>query len=216
MVVTFLNRSLAAAAVEVDVPIEVGTTAPSEYAPPNWTTISARTPEMNKTTSADPILEAFETYYDGLLRYVEQRIGNAADAADIVQETYVHVRATEREAVIANPRAFVYRVASNLSIDYLRRRAYRDQFVAADESMDEVASSDPSLERQLAGRERLDALVAAVNELPGRCREVFILRKLHHLDLNEIEKRLQISQQMIRRHLRKALLHCAARLGELE
>ncbi len=106
------NSSLVAATAEGDAPIEMGTADPSEYAPTNWAIISARMPEMPRKMPADPVLEAFEASYDGLLRHVEQRIGNAADAADIVQETYVHVRATERDAVISNPRAFVYRVAS--------------------------------------------------------------------------------------------------------
>jgi RNA polymerase sigma factor (sigma-70 family) len=213
--VVFFN-SLVVTTAERESPVVTGTAGPEAVAPAQCGSISARSPNVPQRMSADPVLEAFAACYDELLRHVEQRVGNAADAADIVQETYVHMRATERSAVIANPRAFVYRVAANLAIDYLRRRAYRGQFVSAGEPMEEVASSEPSLDRQLAGRERLSALLAAVNELPPRCREVFILSKLHHLDSSEIEQRLNISQTMIRRHLRKALLHCAARLGELE
>jgi RNA polymerase sigma-70 factor (ECF subfamily) len=216
MAVALFEPQLIAAAAKVDACVPLQSAGPADPAIAQSIAMATDAPERRQGVPADPVLAAFEECYDALLRHVEQRIGNTADAADIVQETYVHVRVTERRTAIANPRAFLYRVATNLAIDYQRRRAYRGQFVSAGEPIDDVASGEPSMERQLAGRERLDALLDAVNELPDRCREVFILCKLYHLDIEEIGQRLRISPTMVRRHLRKALLHCAARLGELE
>ncbi len=138
------------------------------------------------SNSADPLLDAFEASYEALLRHVEQRIGNPADAADIVQETYVHLRAASREEVLANPEGYIYRVAHNLLIDSIRRRNFRGQYVRSGLLPEEIASGEPSLERQLVDRERLARLLEAVNDLPPRCREVFILRKIHHLGFAEI------------------------------
>ncbi len=53
------------------------------------------------------LLQAFEASYGALLRYVEQRVGNTADAADIVQETYVRLRAANQDEALGNPQAYV-------------------------------------------------------------------------------------------------------------
>ncbi len=180
------------------------------------TASDAPTPERPTVTPrdpADPLLQAFEASYGALLRYVEQRVGNTADAADIVQETYVRLRAANQDEALGNPQAYVYRVASNLLIDTMRRRAFRGQYVRSGTLPEEVASEEPSLERQLVDSERLALLLKAVNSLPTRCREVFILRKIHHLEFAEIERRLGISRTMVDRHLRKALLRCAQAVG---
>ena len=79
---------------------------------------------------------------------------------------------------------------------------------------EEVPDRSPSAETRIDARERLAILAGAVEELPPRCREVFMLRKVEGLDQAEIARRLGISRNMVEKHLRKALLVCAARLKE--
>lgn len=45
----------------------------------------------------------------------------------------------------------------------------------------------------------------AINNLPPRCREVFVLRRFHDLSPDDIAKRLGISRNMVEKHLRSAL-----------
>jgi RNA polymerase sigma factor (sigma-70 family) len=76
----------------------------------------------------------------------------------------------------------------------------------------EPAALAASPERIALARERLALLAAAMDELPPRCREVFVLRQVEQLDQAEIARRLCISRNMVEKHLRKALLHCRARV----
>jgi RNA polymerase sigma factor (sigma-70 family) len=55
---------------------------------------------------------------------------------------------------------------------------------------------------------RREQLARALEELPARCREVLLLRKVYHLRVEQICLHLGVSRDWVERHLRKALLHC--------
>ncbi len=54
-----------------------------------------------------------------------------------------------------------------------------------------------------------------VDELPEKCRQVFILRKFRDYDQQQIADELSISRRMVEKHLQKALSHCRTRLQAL-
>ncbi len=129
---------------------------------------------------------------------------------------FVHDAAASRHSFSHRPRAFVYRVASNLAVDYLRRRQSRRHDVAPERVAEDEHPTTPSPEAHWQERERLALLMQAIDELPARCREVFILRRFENLHQAEIAERLGISRNMVEKHMRRALLHCLQRLGQLE
>lgn len=165
---------------------------------------------------ASSLLVAYEAHYDELIAFVRRKVDCPALAADIVQETYVRLAGGPAPGLARNPRAFLYRVAGNLVIDHLRQRQSRAKHVTSDPLPEAVADAEPSAEARLEARQRLALLAAAVDELPPRCRQVFILRKLEGLEQAEIAEALGISRNMVEKHLRKALLHCAMRLKQLD
>lgn len=161
-----------------------------------------------------PLLRALQHHYEPLRRFVERRMRSPETAADIVQETYLKVAMLDERTVVRNPLAFLYRVAGNLSLDWLREREVRERHVVSGELPEHVADGAPDGEARIAAQQRLGILATAVAELPPRCAEVFRLRKLEHLAPQEIAERLGISRNMVEKHLRKALAHCQARLDE--
>jgi hypothetical protein len=64
-------------------------------------------------------------------------------------------------------------------------------------------------------RQRLAVLVQAAESLPPRCLEVFILRKIEHLRVEEIVLRLGVSRKKVEKHLRRVLLECQGQSSEL-
>ncbi|MEX2453900.1 MAG: sigma-70 family RNA polymerase sigma factor [Rhodospirillaceae bacterium] len=75
-----------------------------------------------------------------------------------------------------------------------------------------IACPQADAEAVAAGRERLAILSHAVDELPPRCREVFLLSRLDGLSNGEIAQRLGISRNMVEKHIIKAMVHCRRRL----
>lgn len=167
-------------------------------------------------SAARALLAALQTHYDELLAFVRRRVRCPALAADIMQETYVRVVSGSASAAIENPRAFLYRVAGNLAIDHVRQEQTRAKYLTTEPLPENVCDGRPSADAAIEARQRLAILVRAVDELSPRCRQVFVLRKFEDLDQAEIAQALGISRNMVEKHLRKALLHCAMRLKQAE
>jgi RNA polymerase sigma-70 factor (ECF subfamily) len=163
---------------------------------------------MSPTASESPS-RLVEACYGELLRFARRRLGGGHVADDLVQEACLRFTSAPRPT-ITKPRAFLHRILANLVVDHQRRQA-RQPVVADDfEAVDPAASAEDAL----IWRERLALLSRAVEELPPRCRECFVMRRFDDLSQDEIAQRMGISRNMVEKHLRTAALHCARRLRE--
>ena len=157
---------------------------------------------------------AFEEHYDELLTHVSRKVGCPATARDIMQEAYLRVARAYPGRKVDNPRAFLHRIVGNLAIDQLRRETRQRSFLSSEPLSVAVSAELPSAEAAVAAKQRLARLLEIIEELPPRCREVFVMRKLEDLDHEEISARLGISRNMVSTHIRNAVLYCARRLRE--
>lgn len=144
-------------------------------------------------------------YDTEIRRVLTRRLGCVETAADILQETYRRLANGELWRQADNPRALMYRIALNLATDHERRLKTESRYLAPDEDLENITCSSPSPERVIEARERLERLLFAVQNLPPRCREVFILRKFEDLSQVEIAERLELSRSSVEKHLRHAL-----------
>jgi RNA polymerase sigma factor (sigma-70 family) len=160
------------------------------------------------------LLMLYQRCYAQLRAFVQKKVGCPTQAADIVQDVYLRLVGGASGVPVVHAQAYLYRVAGNLVVDHLRRESVHRRTFATDGVPEHVECGSPGAEAQLLARERLEAVVRAVEELPPRCREVFILCKVDGLDQAEVAQRLRISRKMVERHLRKALLHCQERLSQ--
>lgn len=153
-----------------------------------------------------------EACYGELLRFARRRLGGAHAADDLVQEACLRFTRVDGSS-IASPRAFLYRILANLVLDHQRRQIRQP---VDDLDFTDAADASPDAETALIWRERLAILSRAVEELPPRCRECFVLRRFDDLSQDEIARRMGISRNMVEKHLRAATLHCAKRLREAD
>src|SRR5262244_3702118 len=86
-----------------------------------------------------------------LHRYCARMTGSAIDADDIVQEVAVKaLEARPEHGPIANIEGWLFRIAHNAALDYLRRRARQDA-AHADEDLEMIVDPAPATEdRQIA------------------------------------------------------------------
>ncbi len=149
--------------------------------------------------------------YGELRSFALRKVGSVSVAEELVQEACLRLSAMENGRV-ENPRAFLYHVIGNLIIDYRRREQTRARHEGpVNEGYDPVDET-ANVEAQTAARQELAILSEAIDELPPRCRECFVLRRLENLSQAEIAERLGISRSMVDKHLRHAAVYCARRL----
>lgn len=149
-----------------------------------------------------------------LVRWVSRIVGEPA-AEDVAQSLYLRIQRVQDDPPIINKRSFLFRLAHNLAIDHARaERRRRDVFEDGVDASD-ADSAEPSAESRLLDREKLARIAAAVEAMPLRCRQVFVLIKLDGLSVAETADRLGVSQDMVRKHVRHALEICHRSLADL-
>ena len=146
----------------------------------------------------------FTEQQDSLKRFLLRRLGNAALAEDLAQETWIRAVSVETSAIVGNPRAYLFRIAANLAIDH-QRHIGRGIEVEAASDQTEVPDRAPSPEDIALHRSEVARLLRVVDGLPPRCREVFILARFEELSYAEVAGRLGISRNTVIKHMVAAL-----------
>ncbi|WP_454062823.1 RNA polymerase sigma factor [Candidatus Nitrospira salsa] len=156
----------------------------------------------------------FRQYYDELLTFLTRRLGSHEQALDAIQETFLRVLSQKSSHPIDNPRAFLYKTARNLTIDMFRREQKHTHVSLESDDIQSALTVEPDQEQRVEGKERLHRLYLAIQELPPKCRHVFLLHKFQERSQMEIAIQLGISKNMVEKHVMKALAHCKRRLDD--
>lgn len=152
-------------------------------------------------------------YYKELLNFCARVLKDRDAAADLVQEAYVRfLGARHSGGAIANPRALLFRTTRNLLVDQHRRAEVR-RHVSLDtltELEHPAAPGHLQPDEILAFGQYAQAVQAAIEGLPPRCREAFILNRFEGLSHQEVADTMGISRNMVAQHVIRAVLVCKA------
>ncbi|WP_149588203.1 RNA polymerase sigma factor [Tabrizicola flagellatus] len=123
--------------------------------------------------------------------------GDRAEAEDVAQETMLRLWKVAPQWRQGETRVttWAYRVATNLCIDRQRARGRRRQ--TALEDAPEVADASPNAEGRLQEAGRMQALEAALAELPDRQRQAVVLRHLEGMTNPEIAAIMEIGVEAV-------------------
>lgn len=157
------------------------------------------------------ITSLYQLYRHELVNHLFRMVNCYETAQDLAQESYLILARSASVAVIDQPRGFLYRTASNLALDHLRHNKIIARHANLAATADEPKQA--STEAEIAKKQWRSLLAAAVDELPPRCKDAFILHKIHGLSYREVAHRLGVSESAVEKHIAKGLLHCRNRLG---
>lgn len=165
----------------------------------------------------DGDIAAFEALYRrhnvALYRYLLRLCRHRATAEDVFQESWGKIiKSRESYRPTAKFTTFLYRVAHNCFIDYLRRNRRHAQTanVEPDSQPDAGESPDMLAERSLA-RRRLDK---ALQTLPDEQRDVFLLHEEAGLNLEQIASVTGSNRETVKSRLRYAVKKLRAAIDE--
>lgn len=152
-----------------------------------------------------------ERYHRELLNFLNRQVKDRDTAADLVQESYVRVLAAQSSGkAVLDMRALLYRTARNLLIDQYRRSEVRkhDELHSLPEDQHPPAPQHLQPEEALAAQQIIRAYVAAIESLPPRCREAFVLNVFDELSHAQIAQRMGISASMVEKHIVRGMVAC--------
>lgn len=141
----------------------------------------------------------------GLRRWLQRRMQSLQDVEDAIQEAYAILAAMPDVAHVGQPRAYLYSVAQSLMLQHVRRAQVVS--IEAMGQMDDlgVASEDPGPERLASSRQELYRLQRLIAQLPDKCRQAFVLRRVEGCSQREIAERMRISENTVEKHICKGI-----------
>jgi RNA polymerase sigma-70 factor, ECF subfamily len=155
------------------------------------------------------VAQLVERYQHRLYRYLLRLVSRPSTAEDLFQQTWLRVM--ERIQYYDPRRSFegwLFAVAHNLAIDYLRRRqpeSLDEPLPSGETQSDLTRSENPSALELLLSKERAGCTLEAVAELPLAFREVITLRFEEEMKLEEIATVLAMPMGTVKTRLHRAM-----------
>ncbi len=145
--------------------------------------------------------ELYLMYYPKLVRFAKEFVVLEEDAENITQDVFTDLW-ERRDAIdyIENVNAYLFRLVRNRCLDYLKHKVFEQKYAE-----NVQASFEIELNLKLQSLDRFDVsdisegneterLVRdAINSLPKRCRDIFLLSRMKGLKYREISEKLGIS-----------------------
>jgi len=150
-----------------------------------------------------------------IFRLAYRMTGNAQDAEDVVQETFLRAyRQLHRWEACSSLGTWLYRIAANYSLDLLRGRKRHGE-AGLTESQHALPSPSPGPDRLLFSNTVQDCVTTTLDELSQQERTAFVLRHFEGQSIVEISAALGLSGAAAKHSIFRAVQKLRRALGPL-
>lgn len=163
------------------------------------------TPRPREGAESSRALEDLYREHAGwLTRGLRRRFGRQLSSEDLVQETYLRAARVVASTAIRQPRAVLWRIATSIAIDQLRRLRAGER----------ALQRSPAISEEPSSQEMTVLLRELVTALPDTVRDTFVLNRFAGLSYAEIAQRQGVSVKTVEWRMSRALTLLAARVSE--
>ncbi|MDD1013767.1 RNA polymerase sigma factor [Pseudomonas rubra] len=164
---------------------------------------------MTRVPPSAELIGALALHYDDLVEYIRRRFQGNQFARDVVHDVCVQVLEKPPKQSIRLPLAFLRRASFNKAIDRSRADTTRNTYFELSAEVPDGYVHDVDGACALSFEQQLDALLAIIEALPARARQVFLLHRIHDMPRQEIARELGITLNMVGKHLSRAMVTIA-------
>lgn len=149
----------------------------------------------------------YADHHGWLQDWLRRRLGDACDAADLAQDTFVRLIVRPR-AFDSGPAARVYlrTIANGLCIDLWRRREIERVWLETLAAQPEAFA--PSAEEQVVVLQALVEVDRMLSRLPPNAARAFVLATACGMTHQEVAREVGVSSRMVGNYIAQAMLHC--------
>ncbi|SDK13552.1 RNA polymerase sigma-70 factor, ECF subfamily [Methylophilus rhizosphaerae] len=145
--------------------------------------------------------------YTTLLPGIRRKTRCQHMASDILHDGFLRFALTSSPNRAHEPHAYLRTIVQNLLLEQYRRESY---FADYQQQADLEEPFTVSVEHLADIKQRLELVTQIIQDLPPRCRQVFVMYRIEGYAQKEIASQLNISLNMVERHLIRALLDIRA------
>lgn len=184
----------------------------------DWTTLSdGELAALSIAGRQAAFAEIMRRYRQPVFRLASACLGNADEALDLVQETFVSAhQALPRYDRDRSMKAWLSTITINKCRDWARKRAVRRflSFAApVDRYAEAVVDDQVAIDVAAADRQELDQVTRAISTLPMNLKEALVLRTIEGLSQAETAEVLSISQKAVETRVYRARARLLEKLG---
>jgi RNA polymerase sigma-70 factor (ECF subfamily) len=173
--------------------------------------------ELNK----DDFSQIYLTYYSKLIFFAKEYVVSEEDAENIVQDLFLFLwENREMLPTIINLNAYLFTLIKNRCIDFLRikvneRNRYETIQTAFELELKLKLNSLEFFDSYRLSDENIEKIITeAIDSLPERCREIFILSRFEKLKYKQIAEKLNISPNTVENQISIAIKKLRVKLKE--
>ncbi len=156
-----------------------------------------------KKDDRSALKELFQLSYPSVCKAIKRLVREQAITEDLAQEVFLRFWKKRHSInVTSSLSAYLNRMATNEALGYLRRK----KKLEGEEHINLYSkSTDPDAEGIYMEGELKENIRTAINELPTKCRTVFVLSRYDELTYQEIADKMDISVKTVENQMGKAL-----------
>jgi RNA polymerase sigma-70 factor (ECF subfamily) len=161
-----------------------------------------------------PLHQLYSDHHGWLKGWLNRRMGNRGDAADLAQDTFLRLLLApgDGQQTLNAPRAYLATIAKRLMLNLYRRRTLEQAYLEALAQL--PMEHAPGPEHQALILEALHEVDAVLARLPLKARQAFLLYQLEGCDQQSIAQALQVSVRTVQRYLAMAFEECIVLAAE--
>jgi len=145
--------------------------------------------------------------YTTLLPGIRRKTQCQHQAKDILHDGFLRFALTTSPHRTQEPHAYLRTIVQNLILENYRKERY---FAEYQQQIDLEEPLTFSAEHLADIKQRLELVTQIIQDLPPKCRQVFVMYRIEGFAQKEIAAQLNISLNMVERHLIRALLDLRA------
>ena len=155
---------------------------------------------MSKLKSHSDLKKIFDTSYSNLVLQALRYVKHAEIAEDVVQDCFIKLWEKKDELKISgNITAYLARMVRNKSLDYIKKKKLQTT------ELNETYQAGFIAENTLETADLQSKIDKTLDNLPEKCRQVFVLSRFEEMSYKEIAAELDISKKTVEAHISKAL-----------
>jgi RNA polymerase sigma-70 factor (ECF subfamily) len=167
--------------------------------------------DLLKTDDEAAFNEIFNRYDRLLFIYAYKKLQDKEEAKDVVQDVFINLWSVRKNLGLTGElNVYLYACVRNRALNLLRSKNNMDKYIGSLQSFMEDNKDADYLIREKDISSLIEKEIAA---LPPKMREVFELRRKEYLKNKEIAQRLNISEQTVATHIKRALKILRVKLG---
>ncbi len=169
--------------------------------------------EEIKNCNSEAFEYLFKNYSPRLKAYAGRFVTDKDVVGDIVQECFLRFWEKRETLSAISVSSLLFTMVRNSCLNYLKHLAivekHRIAYLAKIDGEERLYYTDFLLdtEHKLLYKELQEQIDIVIDQLPKRCREVFLMSRFEGLKNREIAEILQISTTAVEKHIAKALHH---------